>query len=295
MLGDTYSDDEPPDLKVPSEMAAHLLLNPKFSGNRFTYSTENPPTVDSFTLSDQTSARKDITETWENGLYQTTENFSAGSTDTLENDMSPNDEYLSYKLGSSKYEPTEFEHGFRAWNSLSRKDQDVDRQEFFKNMARKDKSRKMDQEELERIVENAVSRSGGSNEDDVNTTGAQTTPNANIENLGNFNGNKDKRENITYPPLKMITNNNEKVGTKTEMENSVRYKRLETTSAEGSANAGESSFDSGNEDAVKSHPWGLVFTVIGTVLLDFDADACQSPSRAYMLDVTIPGKLLFNL
>jgi len=38
------------------------------------------------------------------------------------------------------------------------------------------------------------------------------------------------------------------------------------------------------------HPWGIVFTILGTVLLDFDADACQSPSRAYMLDVTIPGK-----
>jgi len=37
-----------------------------------------------------------------------------------------------------------------------------------------------------------------------------------------------------------------------------------------------------------SHPWGIFFTVLGTVLLDFDADACQSPSRAYLLDVTLP-------
>ena len=37
------------------------------------------------------------------------------------------------------------------------------------------------------------------------------------------------------------------------------------------------------------HPWGILFTIIGTVLLDFDADACQSPSRAYLLDVTLPG------
>lgn len=37
-----------------------------------------------------------------------------------------------------------------------------------------------------------------------------------------------------------------------------------------------------------SHPWGIFFTIIGTVLLDFDADACQSPSRAYLLDVTLP-------
>lgn len=36
------------------------------------------------------------------------------------------------------------------------------------------------------------------------------------------------------------------------------------------------------------HPWGILFTILGTVLLDFDADACQSPSRAYLLDVTIP-------
>ncbi|CAG0888616.1 unnamed protein product [Darwinula stevensoni] len=38
------------------------------------------------------------------------------------------------------------------------------------------------------------------------------------------------------------------------------------------------------------HPWGIFFTALGTVLLDFDADACQSPSRTYLLDVTQPGK-----
>ncbi|KAG6455424.1 proton-associated sugar transporter A [Manduca sexta] len=36
------------------------------------------------------------------------------------------------------------------------------------------------------------------------------------------------------------------------------------------------------------HPWGVLFTILGTVLLDFDADACQSPARAYLLDVTVP-------
>lgn len=41
---------------------------------------------------------------------------------------------------------------------------------------------------------------------------------------------------------------------------------------------------------VGNHPWGIFFTVLGTILLDFDADACQSPARAYLLDVTIPGK-----
>ncbi|XP_023323806.1 proton-associated sugar transporter A isoform X2 [Eurytemora carolleeae] len=39
----------------------------------------------------------------------------------------------------------------------------------------------------------------------------------------------------------------------------------------------------------QSHPWGIFFTIVGTVLLDFDADACQSPSRAYLLDVTLPA------
>lgn len=37
------------------------------------------------------------------------------------------------------------------------------------------------------------------------------------------------------------------------------------------------------------HPWGIFFTILGTILLDFDADACQSPARAYLLDVTVPG------
>lgn len=37
-----------------------------------------------------------------------------------------------------------------------------------------------------------------------------------------------------------------------------------------------------------SRTWGIFFTILGTVLLDFDADACQSPARAYLLDVTLP-------
>lgn len=42
-------------------------------------------------------------------------------------------------------------------------------------------------------------------------------------------------------------------------------------------------------DAQYRHPWGVFFTVLGTVLLDFDADSCQSPARAYLLDVSVPG------
>ena len=36
------------------------------------------------------------------------------------------------------------------------------------------------------------------------------------------------------------------------------------------------------------HPWSVLFTVIGVVMLDFSCDACQSPSRAYLLDVCVP-------
>lgn len=45
---------------------------------------------------------------------------------------------------------------------------------------------------------------------------------------------------------------------------------------------------------ISSHSWGIFFTILGTVLLDFDADACQSPARAYLLDVTVPG-IVINL
>ncbi|XP_018392857.1 PREDICTED: proton-associated sugar transporter A [Cyphomyrmex costatus] len=41
-------------------------------------------------------------------------------------------------------------------------------------------------------------------------------------------------------------------------------------------------------ERASSHSWGILFTILGTVLLDFDADGCQSPARAYLLDVTVP-------
>ncbi|TGZ57875.1 Uncharacterized protein DBV15_12318 [Temnothorax longispinosus] len=41
-------------------------------------------------------------------------------------------------------------------------------------------------------------------------------------------------------------------------------------------------------ERASSHSWGIFFTILGTVLLNFDADACQSPARAYLLDVTVP-------
>ena len=61
--------------------------------------------------------------------------------------------------------------------------------------------------------------------------------------------------------------------------------------------AGNETDDSPGDDSLgdesggaSRHPWGIFFTALGTVLLDFDADACQSPSRTYLLDVTQPGK-----
>ncbi|XP_055905348.1 proton-associated sugar transporter A [Eupeodes corollae] len=34
--------------------------------------------------------------------------------------------------------------------------------------------------------------------------------------------------------------------------------------------------------------FAVIFTILGTILLDFDADTCQTPSRAYLLDSCIP-------
>lgn len=63
----------------------------------------------------------------------------------------------------------------------------------------------------------------------------------------------------------------------------------------GSKNSVESnkndSLNENNSEKVNNHPWGIFFTVLGTVLLDFDADACQSPARAYLLDITVTGVL----
>ncbi|XP_061168874.1 proton-associated sugar transporter A-like [Saccostrea echinata] len=37
-----------------------------------------------------------------------------------------------------------------------------------------------------------------------------------------------------------------------------------------------------------NHKTGIILTILGVVLLDFSCDAAQSPSRAYLLDVSIP-------
>lgn len=46
------------------------------------------------------------------------------------------------------------------------------------------------------------------------------------------------------------------------------------------------------EPSISNHVYGFVFTILGTILLDFNADTCQTPSRAYLLDVCIPSELL---
>ncbi|XP_076324753.1 loss of visual transmission isoform X2 [Tachypleus tridentatus] len=46
-------------------------------------------------------------------------------------------------------------------------------------------------------------------------------------------------------------------------------------------------FNISRYEVVRHHPWGIVFTVVGTVLLDLCSDSCQSPARTYLLDVTV--------
>lgn len=42
--------------------------------------------------------------------------------------------------------------------------------------------------------------------------------------------------------------------------------------------------------SLSMHKYGAILTVLGVLLLDLDCDACQSPSRAYLLDVTQPNQ-----
>lgn len=42
---------------------------------------------------------------------------------------------------------------------------------------------------------------------------------------------------------------------------------------------------------VSSINWSIILTIIGIILLDFCADNCQTPSRAFLLDVCIPGNI----
>ena len=44
-----------------------------------------------------------------------------------------------------------------------------------------------------------------------------------------------------------------------------------------------------SSDLTHAHRWGIFLTIIGVVMLDFSCDACQSPCRAYMLDVCVPA------
>ncbi|XP_041347296.1 proton-associated sugar transporter A-like [Gigantopelta aegis] len=39
----------------------------------------------------------------------------------------------------------------------------------------------------------------------------------------------------------------------------------------------------------REHVRGIIFTIVGVVILDFNCDACQSPCRTYLLDVSIPA------
>jgi solute carrier family 45 protein 1/2/4 len=39
-------------------------------------------------------------------------------------------------------------------------------------------------------------------------------------------------------------------------------------------------------NSIADNPYVIFFTIIGVVLLDFNCDACQSPARAYLIDVS---------
>ena len=41
-----------------------------------------------------------------------------------------------------------------------------------------------------------------------------------------------------------------------------------------------------DESSKRPNPYLILITIIGVVLLDFDCDACQSPARAYLIDVS---------
>lgn len=279
MLGDTYIDDKPPDLKAPSELATHLVLAPHLTSSQSTLSTRTTGSPETPRVFSNNEAVEKFRERFNNSE----ESSGNGATVYAENTLGENEKPL-YK-SQSKYMPIEYAHGFRAWNSLTYKDRDLEEKEFFKSLARKDKREKINQEELQRLVLQAT-------QEENNETGERSGEDSSSGGRENSRGAVEKNNNTTNKEttlFEMTINNRSSKDETASDKHMFRWKRLGTSVGDQTKN-GASNFDSGSEDAVKSHPWGLVFTVIGTVLLDFDADACQSPSRAYMLDITISGK-----
>jgi len=163
----------------------------------------------------------------------------------------------------SKYSPTMSEHGYRARNDLHATADESEMKEW------KRKSRL----DLSSIFDSALSH----NESDEE----RNDSNSSKEDLVSSNLSKHYSTIMNSGEIKSLLKNAEN--------------QTGTTGTDGSVTAEtqteNKNMESEDEGTIKNHPWGLLFTVIGTVLLDFDADACQSPSRAYMLDVTIPGML----
>ncbi|XP_078581415.1 membrane-associated transporter protein-like isoform X1 [Branchiostoma floridae x Branchiostoma japonicum] len=86
----------------------------------------------------------------------------------------------------------------------------------------------------------------------------------------------------TSPPIENITQAENVTTAPTELPPTGDYP---TTPATHTGNASDQWVDITSPD---HHAWGVVFTVVGVVLLDFSCDACQSPCRAYLLDVCVP-------
>lgn len=47
---------------------------------------------------------------------------------------------------------------------------------------------------------------------------------------------------------------------------------------------------SDSESSSDVNSWAVAVTIIGVILLDLDADICQTPARAYLLDVSVPNE-----
>ncbi|XP_078661999.1 membrane-associated transporter protein-like isoform X1 [Branchiostoma floridae x Branchiostoma belcheri] len=84
----------------------------------------------------------------------------------------------------------------------------------------------------------------------------------------------------TSPPIENTTEADNVTTPATELPPTADYPTTTT-----SGNASDQWVDITSPD---HHAWGVVFTVVGVVLLDFSCDACQSPCRAYLLDVCVP-------
>lgn len=75
-----------------------------------------------------------------------------------------------------------------------------------------------------------------------------------------------------------------------ELKNKYQYHTIQNKSSVAPSMVSDNVDESSNLSIVlsSSRVRGIILTIIGVALLDFSCDACQSPCRAYLLDVSIP-------